>query len=343
MEYLPLVNARAHRLGGKRKIVNERLFAQYNRLLKVLTYCRELDDTDLMAITYYLLLQDRVEQGLEFFGRVDQKKLATKMQYDYFRIYTDFYSGDLKDARKLADGYRDHPVDKWRKLFEAAIVQLDEIEGKAGKVVDKESREEQQAKLAATEPGFEFFIEDKKVKLSHRNLEEVTVNYYRMDIELLFSRSPFVQSGRAGDRFSYIRPNATETVKLKGKEGTKIFDLPRELSNVNVLVEISGAGIKRSSAYYANSMNLQVVENYGQLKVADTKTGEPLPKTYVKVYGRMSNGRIRFFKDGYTDLRGRFDYTSLNTQELGAVQRFALLVFSDTHGAVVREAAPPKQ
>jgi len=54
-------------------------------------------------------------------------------------------------------------------------------------------------------------------------------------------------------------------------------------------------------------------------------------------------GQIKFYKDGYTDLRGRFDYTSLNTNEIDRVSRFAILILSPTDGAVVREAAPPKR
>jgi hypothetical protein len=63
----------------------------------------------------------------------------------------------------------------------------------------------------------------------------------------------------------------------------------------------------------------------------------------VKVYSKMKGGEVRFYKDGYTDLRGRFDYASLSTNELDNVERFAVLVMSDTDGAIVREAAPPKR
>ena len=68
-----------------------------------------------------------------------------------------------------------------------------------------------------------------------------------------------------------------------------------------------------------------------------------LPKIYVKVYAKMKNGGVKFYKDGYTDLRGRFDYTSLSTNELDNVERFSMLVLSEEHGGVVREAAPPKR
>jgi len=64
MEYWPLVNARAHRLGKSRQILNDRFFAQYQRFLGVLSRRPALDDDDLMSVTYYLLLQDRVEEAL---------------------------------------------------------------------------------------------------------------------------------------------------------------------------------------------------------------------------------------------------------------------------------------
>ena len=70
LDYRPLVNARAHRLGQRRQIVNDRFHGQYHQLLKILGYRRDLDDPELMAVTYYLLLQDRVDEALETFARV---------------------------------------------------------------------------------------------------------------------------------------------------------------------------------------------------------------------------------------------------------------------------------
>lgn len=75
----------------------------------------------------------------------------------------------------------------------------------------------------------------------------------------------------------------------------------------------------------------------------DQAKGKSLPKTYVKVYGKLANGQVRFYKNGCTDLRGRFNYVSLNTVELDAVQSFAILILNDEHGAIIREAKPPKQ
>ncbi len=89
--------------------------------------------------------------------------------------------------------------------------------------------------------------------------------------------------------------------------------------------------------------SLGFIENYGQVKVAGQKDGKALSAVYVKVYAKQKDGVVRFYKDGYTDLRGRFDYASLSTNDLDRVERFSILIMSEEQGAVVREAAPPKQ
>jgi hypothetical protein len=66
-------------------------------------------------------------------------------------------------------------------------------------------------------------------------------------------------------------------------------------------------------------------------------------KVYVKVYARLADGTVKFYKDGYTDHRGRFDYASVSTAERQPINRFAVLVLSDEHGALIREAVPPQQ
>ena len=88
---------------------------------------------------------------------------------------------------------------------------------------------------------------------------------------------------------------------------------------------------------------MQVIENYGHVKVTHQQSKKPVPKVYVKVYAQTAGGEVKFYKDGYTDLRGRFDYASLNTNDLDTAMKFSILILSDEHGAVVREAVPPKR
>jgi hypothetical protein len=341
LDYRPLVNARAHSLGVRRQILNARMHAQYHRLLAILSCKAEFENEELLAITYYLLLQDRIEEALAFFGKVDASQLATRLQYDYFAAYLAMYQEDLDVARDAVTRYKVYPVDHWRDLFAAMGQQLQEIDGAEVDALDDENRNQVQTELAATEPGFEFQVEARTIRIDYQNLVAVRIQYYLMDIELLFSRNPFVQ--RYSSQFSHIRPNLAQDVVLPGDASVHEVPLPEELHNRNVLVEIRGGGQTKSQAYYSNSLALQVIENYGQVRVTRKTSGKALGRVYVKVYARMKDGSVRFYKDGYTDLRGRFDYVSLNTNELDSVERFALLVLSEEHGALVREAAPPKR
>lgn len=339
LEYKPIVNARAHALGKRRQIVNDKQLEQYHRFMKLLSYRTNLNDSDLLAVTYYLLLQDRIEEALETFARVDAGKIQSRMQYDYCAAWLDFFGDSPTKARAIATKYANHPVDRWRNVFAAMLGQLDEIEGKPGAVTDLEDRDQRQAALAAKEPSFEFKVESQKIDLIWRNLNSVRVNYYLMDVELLFSHNPFVQ--QSGNQFSSIRPNDTKELALPAGQTKLSIPLPENLANKNVLVEIVAGGKSRSHSYYANAMYVRMLENYGQVLVTDAATNKAISMAYVKVYARLADGQVKFHKDGYTDHRGRFDYASVSTPEPTAIERFAILVLTDNKGASIRETAPP--
>ncbi|MFO1485241.1 MAG: hypothetical protein U1F71_17910 [Verrucomicrobiaceae bacterium] len=367
LEYSPLVNQRAHRLGSEWRIASPAVLQQYTQLLTALAHKPQLDAMDSMSVVYYLFLQDRVEEALARFKAIDATKLPTRLQHDYFQCYAAFYEGETAAARGIAAKYADHPAPRWKTLFTEVLSQLDEIEGKApkGEKSGQPDREAQQSELAATEPGFDFKVEKQTISLNWKNLTEVTLNYYLMDPEFSFSSNPFV-SQDAG-RFSIIKPNKTATQSLP-QDATKLdIPLPGEFTKANVLVEVIGAGKRQTQAYHANTLKLTLTENYGRLETRDSNTDKPLPKAYVKVYAKLNNGTVRFFKDGYTDLRGRFDYASLNAPEntppqpvpyegapangldyqmlkpveLNNVSKLSILVLSDTHGAMVKEVDPP--
>lgn len=215
-------------------------------------------------------------------------------------------------------------------------------------------------------------MENLAIALTWRNLTQVTVNYYLTDPEFSFSSNPFVSEDAS--RFSVIKPNQSASVTLPPGKDTLSIPLPDAYARANLLVEIVGAGQRKTQAYHANTLKLAVTENYGRLEVRDSGTDKPITKGYVKVYARLRNGTVRFFKDGYTDLRGRFDYASLNgtaegqpvpppmplprpagapgngldhqmlkPNELNAVEKLSLLVLTESNGAQVREVTPPAQ
>ncbi len=188
-----------------------------------------------------------------------------------------------------------------------------------------------------------------------------------MDAEFSFSSSPFVSQDAS--RFAVIKPNKSATQALPAGRDALDIPLPGEFARANVLVEIVAAGQRKAQAYHANTLKLTLTENYGRLDVRDSSTNKPVSKAYVKVYARLRGGAVRFFKEGYTDLRGRFDYASLNStpqpaspepphplpnpsgldyqmlrpNELNHVEKLAILVLSESNGALVREVNPPSR
>jgi hypothetical protein len=261
------------------------------------------------------------------------------LQWDYLQAYIALYRDQLAHARELAERHREHPVPRWRKRFANLLAILDEAEGGAATVVDADDRQQQQARLAATEASFDFEVEGHVIVLSHQNLEACQLSFYRMDIELLFSRQPFMQD--QSDRFAIVEPNHTQRLQLR--ESPLRIELPTELRSANTIIEVVASGVRRSKANYANDLAVRVIEQYGQLRVHERSSGRALARAYVKVYARKNGGGVDFYKDGYTDLRGAFDYASLSTNELDHVERFAILVMSDARGALIREAPPPQR
>ena len=103
---------------------------------------------------------------------------------------------------------------------------------------------------------------------------------------------------------------------------------------------MEGNGLKKFATYFSATLSVLILENLGELKV--TKDDQPLPLAYVKVYSRSKLGQhVTFFKDGYTDLRGRFDYGQLSGKDISQVERFAILIQHDEYGSLVKEAVPP--
>lgn len=340
LEYAPLVNARTHRLGRENKVLNDRFRAQYGAFLELAAYKPTLSAEDRLAVSAYLSLQDRVAESHEWFDSVAAGEVVSRLQYDYLKAYHALSREDVATAKTVAAAYSEYPVDRWQTKFAAVAAQVREIEGAAA-TPDGETREGQIEELSSKEPFIELTATGREARLRYRNVKAVTVNYYEMDLEFLFSSKPFVSGGSG--QFSFIKPNLSEQKELPADAEVLTFAIPEAFASRNVLVEVVAAGRTESVAIYSNTLKVQITAAYGQIEVLGEQDSKPLPRTYVKVYAKMKNGEIRFLKDGYTDLRGKFDYVSLSTGELDEVEDLSLLVMSEGHGSLVREVAPPQR
>lgn len=369
LSYSPLVNPRAHRLGAEWRIANSAIHAQYQTFLRILAHKPRLDRTDRLAVSAYFLLQDRVSEARDWFSRVEAEPLELSLQYDYMRAVLELLQGRFADARALANKHTRYPVDRWRILFEEVLSHLDAAEGKTASSVRSTppDRERETDQLAGTEPTFEVETRGETLKLSVRNLKALQLKFYPTDPEFSFSANPF--SREESGSFRLIHPALTLDREVPEGVSELVVAMPDSLVAADVMVEIVGAGLRRVVNYSPARLKTDFVENYGRLEVRELSGRAPLAKVYVKVYARLASGAVRFFKDGYTDIRGRFDYASLNRMdssglhlppvshsggdgldraaihpgELDQVQKFAVLVLAEGGGAVIREVAAPSR
>ena len=338
LELSPLINARAHRLGSTVRILNDGLAAQYLRFLDLVAHRSRPSSEDLLAAAHYLIAQDRVDDARAVLDRVRVEEIADRMQHDYLAAYLACVLGELPRAREAAARWREHPVDRWRHKFSALSSMLDEVQtGTGPAIADPRSRDQQHAELASKQPSFEITLDRDGIAISGQHLRELELRFFEMDVELLFSRQPFVQSDIT--RFSFIEPGHRLQFKELPAEHREPW--PVALRGKNVVVEAVGAGQRKAKIHYANDLAPTLANQVGQLRVQKISDRSALAATYVKVYARKQGGAVAFYKDGYTDLRGWFDYASLSTNDLDAVERFAILVCSDQAGAAILEANPP--
>ena len=200
-------------------------------------------------------------------------------------------------------------------------------------------RDNRNANSATMEAFVNVDVDGSSLKIEHRNTKNVVVNLYAVDLELLFSKTPFVREDLA--TMAMVEPTRSESIELDSGDGIRQFKLDDRLARQTLLVEVVSGAARSTTLYYGGKLSAYVSQGFGQLQVSDSFTRQPVEGAYVKVYARNQDGSVSFYKDGYTDLRGRYDYVSLSTGDLASIQRFSILVIDPERGATLQEAAPP--
>ena len=124
------------------------------------------------------------------------------------------------------------------------------------------------------------------------------------------------------------------------KEQYYTFEIPKEYEASNIMIEISSLSVKSFDTYFSTSIKITFSESLGEVKVTD-KENKCLNKVYVKCFAKMKDDSVKFYKDGYTDMRGKFNYITLNTDSLGSIVKFSLFVMDDNLGSAIKECSPP--
>ncbi len=339
LEYDPLVNPRVHPVGSERKILNKALDHQYRSFLAVLMYKPDLDPHDKLELAYYLQLQDRLGEAEDILAGIQPRDLHEKLQYRYLQAWMALRTLDADAAMEWAREGLDHPVPRWADRFQALALAIREARGEAGDLPDDPNRQQELDRAASQQPFLDLVMESGALKVTAMNLPEADMNLYPMDIELLFSRKPFLTADGGG--FDIVKPAWSEQIALNDDGESHTLELPEAFRDRNLMVELQGKGKRVGTAWLANRLRIRVIEEYGRIDVFADDEGLPLPRTYIKVYARGVDGTVSFWKDGYTDLRGRFDYVSLNDRNPEEAAEFSILILHPERGAAIREARPP--
>jgi hypothetical protein len=348
-EYFPLINPRVHDIGEyKHNILNRDFMNTYITFLKYLLDKGNLESKDWLALSVYFLLQDRVDEVLQIFPKIkksDFDGVELLIQYDYLTAYLDLYTDypEFKTARVICTDYLTYPIYTWRNKFIDLANQIAEFDGQVelSKIVTEESKVKEQ-KEAQKQILFEASSTDCNIKIQSRYINQFTVNVYEVDLEVMFSQDPFLESG--ADTFAFLKPNDSFVINLKDTEElcTTPIEIKEEYKSKNLLIYAIYKDEVRKVTYFPSSMQTFVIENYGQIKVA-SKDGKPLSKVYVKCFSKATSGGVKFYKDGYTDMRGTFDYASLNLNSQTGISTFALLISSQHNGSLIQKVAPPSE
>jgi hypothetical protein len=324
LEFDPLVNPRAHRFADKERLTHEEAAEHYEDFLDLLAWKPQLSADDRLALTAHLLMQDRIEEALARFDAIDPAALTGRLAYDYLNAVVLFHRAQPEDARAIATRRAALPPGLWKERFAAIVAQADEI------LALQVPRKPEDAKPKEEAPSLDLALaSDGKLRITHRRIDKTLLQLFSVDLEVLFSKDPFL----SGDSASLpgIRANETREVVLQGTETA--VELPEAFRQGNVLVAANSGGTRVLKVL--DSKALEIVRQPAErtLQVFDSATRLPLPRSYVKVYTQGRDGEAVFHKDGYTDLRGKFDYLSHTGSTLGEIRRIAVLISHPDKGA----------
>jgi hypothetical protein len=341
MEYWPLTCARAH----KHTFDNDNFQKQYRAFLKCALYksyhVESMTPVDKMTGVYYFLIQNRIKDAQQLFSYIDEKKAReiSAFTFDYLRAYIAFYSGEVSQitqAQTLIDEYSNMTLPPSKAaMWQGVRDYLDEIKDSnfASEMFDPTTEADI---LSARSRKLDCEVNSNStITISYSNIDKVEVNFYKTDIELQFSVSPFRQEHNA---FNFVTPTDSMNLDLDKTVKSITFDLPPTLQDCSSVVEVIGGGLTVSKPNYDNSIRVEISAQLRQIRVFDKVTNQAVSRAYVKVYGQTPDSPDgRFIKDGYTDLRGRFDYATVSSDEMEFVKALAILILTPSAGADVIE------
>ncbi len=332
LEFVPLVPARTHQLGRYPEIFNDSVLRYYRELLENIAWTPAVDADQRLALVVGLLAQRRVGEAIDQFAKIDADAVTMRLGYDYAAAVLALHRGQSDVAAAIAGPHAEHPIARWRDRFAAVLRTTGDS---AADDLQKLDRDAQMAAAAAGSPRLSLKIEGGNAVIGSRNCDAATLSVYPVDLEMLFSVTPFLSDQYAS--LAMVKPAATLRVALDRAETS--IPLPPAGSGT-VLVEVRCGEASQIVLHDGGDLKTFVSPAFGQLQA--TVGDRPAAGAYVKVFAKYGDGDTRFYKDGYTDPLGRFDYLTLTGPDAEGVAELSVLVVDESHGASVQTVRPPR-
>ena len=283
----------------------------------------ELSAADRINRTSLLFLQDRIGEALTEFDQIQSVDLLSNLQYDYLKATALFYRGQPQQAAILA---KDHltslPPGTWKDRFQAVSDQASEVAAlnESTKLPDAPDLAPARTLQLTSGAGGELL-------LKHHGFKKATLEYFQIDLEVLFSKNPFLQADRKSSE-PPMMPNHTAQLVLSDKSAETNIEIPDDLKSGNLLVVAKSGDSTSLHVLDDSPVIVRELPLERTLQIFNTDTSKPVSKVYVKVYAEDQSGEVSFHKDGYTDLRGKFDYLTHTGEDISTIKRVAVLILS---------------
>ncbi|CCW71629.1 unnamed protein product [Phytomonas sp. Hart1] len=360
LEYYPLLVSRVHEVGKFRfNIRNRELKQCYRRFLWYLAQkSPHFTSKDYIYLCTYLLFQERLEDCLLVYPMIAKARAGTpgkkddeelQLQFDYLTAYLDQYIDypQFQRARDICVKYLTYPVFTWRNRFIKLFNLISEVDGDAANLPtqgDLNADGELNRIQANVDPylAAALHLDDNSIKLTLRRIKEFTVSFYKVDMEILFSRDPFLSMSNMD--YSYVQANVVHTQPMPEPlqaMATQSVLIPQDLRGSNLIIRVRSDSQVVNLTYFPKAMAVMVNRNHGLVRVLAEGNYKPLSGVYVKAFAKNHNNQVFFYKDGYTDLRGCFEYASVHTNKLDELKEFSLLILSAEFGGQIEHVGPP--
>jgi len=327
----PMLNQRVETTQALPGILKNNYRAFLDRMCMSSSAISTSELSDKAALCCYLLQQQRYDKAAEAFKAINPSQARKEFSetYDYMGAFVALTMNDPATAWKLAQPHvknEDLPPQnkaKWQAICDQCQ------ESKNINTADETFIPE---RIAAEPPMYDIECLKHKLRIKHNKSAKgpVQLEFWIMDLEMLFSVQPF---SAHMESYRYMQPN--KQMKQSLTQGTQTtVNIPEDLRNCNSIIRLTWGDPDKCVVVndYDNEIDVQVAAKIGEVRVVSTEersAGTAVKGAYCKVYSKNTDGTVQFYKDGYTDIRGRFNFADISNSDQNSAEKFALLVTTE--------------